>query len=182
MLSLLLRIRSQWFGRLLAVGRSISTLFNEFVTSSKGERPAAMWRAGRAADQDFQPEHDLYYRLKPHWVQGAEVCVPQHNPPFDLPAFSVNWSKYSRPEWVLIPPADKPDVAYKGFSVAAIKVGHLPAVGDFSLRAEHRPEEDNYSHSEVTCFDSDAEVRKPPRSDRMKLRDSLARKARVLPS
>lgn len=146
--------------------------------AQSGDRPEDMWRRGRPPDQSFEPEHELYYRVKQSHLVGDRVEVlGVQNPPFQDFPFSVNWSKYSRPGWVLIPPAASEEPFFVGFSVAAIRVDALPAgVQGVTLKPEHRPEDDNYSHSEV--FPTSP----PDRPTRKKLRQMLADRLRLVPA
>ena len=148
-----------------------------------GERPREMWRRGRAALQDFRPGEDLFYRLAPDQISGETVVVPVGNvqPPFSVP-FSVNWSRFSQPDWVLIPPHSHAGKCYEDYRVCAIRVENLPdSYKGFALRPVHDPEEDNYSHSEVRGFDiKDQQFKRPGPAIRKGLRELLRREARPL--
>ena len=108
-----------------------------------------MWGRHRPAVQDFRPDEALFYRVSPDQVSGGAVVLPlpPKQPPFDFPRFSVNWSRFSEPEWVLIRPTKHPDPCYDGFRVGAIRVRDLPdSYEGFTLRTRHEPKDDNYSH------------------------------------
>lgn len=142
-----------------------------------------MWRRGRAALQDFRPDEDLFYRLAPAQISGEIVVIPVGNPqpPFSVP-FSVNWSRFSQPEWVLIPPHSDPGKCYEDYRVCAIRVGNLPhSYKGFALQPVHDPEDDNYSHSAVRGFDiKDQQFKRPGPAIRKGLRELLRREARPL--
>ena len=140
-----------------------------------------MWRWDRPAVQTFGRAEDLYYRLAPAQIVQETVTIflgpPQ--PPFSVP-FSVNWSRFSEPDWVLIPPSSDPGRSYDGFKVGAIRVEDLPdSCEGFDLRPVHVPEEDNYSHTEVRTF-VDGQPKRPGPVIRKKLREKLSRVVRVL--
>ena len=99
-----------------------------------------MWRRGRSAVQDFGAHEDLYYRFPPAQISHGSVVIPVgSHAPFRFPAFSVNWSRFSEPEWVLIRPSSHPDMFYDGFRAGAIRVGGLPVdYHGFALRPVQR--------------------------------------------
>ena len=142
-----------------------------------------MWRRGRPAAEDFAAEDDLFYRVAPTQVVGPDIVIPLgHQPPFDFPRFSVNWSRFSKPAWVLFPPSSEPEKSYEGFRVGAIRVGDLPvAYRGFTLRPVHRPVDDNYAHAEVESVDVVTQaVKKPDRPTRKELRELLRNKVRLV--
>lgn len=116
---------------------------------STPDRPEQMYRCGRAIDPIFDEEEILYVRCLSDDVQGERL-----NPAaIKFPDWSVNRSKYSEPEDVLIP-------NYQEYGVAAFKVKNIPktlsspAPGNIlsEFKIEHVPEEDNYAHSEVRTY------------------------------
>jgi hypothetical protein len=107
-----------------------------------------MFRKDRPVDIEFDPSEDLYYRCRVEHVAGDRL-LPQA---IRFPDFSVNRSKYSEPEDVLIP-------AYSNWGISAFKVGDLPPEQQtdsttpvYSWQVVHDPIEDNYSHSEVRSY------------------------------
>ena len=135
-----------------------------------------MWRRRRPGVKDFAPDDDLYCRFPPAQIECGSVVVPMgEQPPCRLPC-SVNWSRFSEPEWVLIPPAKTPDKTYAGFRVGTLRVQDIPSDPAVLLKPVHDPCEDNYSHSEIRSYTLDGEFQiKPSRPQRKTLRELLRR-------
>ena len=153
------------------------------MPSWAGERPAEMLQRGRPVREDFRPNDELYYRLAPHQVADGSVTldVGQLQPPFNFPRFSVNWSRFSKPAWVLIPPASEPEKSYEGFSVGAVFVSGIPRrTAGMTPKPVHVPELYNYSHSEIRCYDDAGNLSTGTKITRKKLRILLGREVRVL--
>jgi hypothetical protein len=117
------------------------------VTSSADNRPERMFRQARPVDSCFESSEDLYYRCRAEHISDNRL-LPQA---IRFPDFSVNRSKYSNPEDVLVP-------TYSDWGVSAFHVGDLQleqktdAHTVYSWQVIHDPLEDNYSHSEVRTF------------------------------
>lgn len=103
--------------------------------------PPGMLQNNRQADQDFNPEEDLYWRFK------------EFNPlAFKLVNQSTNRSKHGcQPEWILIP-------CYKTYGYGVFKVRDIPPLkitsGNvrYDFQVEHDPMEFNYCHSEIRAY------------------------------
>jgi len=127
------------------------------LASTSPNYPAELLWNGRQADQHFEPDEPLYFRV-PAFVQGK--VSPQDVTP--CPDTSVNRSRYagSRPEHVLFARFPK----YLKDEVAQFRVGDIPPMlltGDnekitFSIVHDPTgpPEEqnENYAHSEIRAF------------------------------
>lgn len=121
------------------------------TTSGKDERIFRMSRRGRPIDPHFEPSEFLYRRcaIKDIDPQYSDRLYP------DQIAFYPNWSvnrgKHSEWDDVLYP-------AYANYGVARFSVGDVPVelISEsgvcFHWRLNHRPLEENYSHSEVWSF------------------------------
>ena len=118
-----------------------------------GERPAAMHRNGREPVPHFAPDELLYMRVQPDHVNSEGKPLPFA---FRLPSQSVNRSKYSEPEWVLIP-------SYQEWGICSFERRDVPEElrsnqpppdqsAEYRLAVEHHPLDDNYSHSEIRAY------------------------------
>lgn len=85
------------------------------MSSSETNRPERMFRRDRPADENFDRAEKLYYRCQDQHVYGQRL-LPQA---IRFPNFSVNRSKYSEPEDVLIP-------SYQDWGISTFSVGDLP--------------------------------------------------------
>lgn len=107
--------------------------------------PEEMRRNGRPVDPDFDPAESLYIRLPGRNRKKADAAD------IKLPIQSANRSKYSEPEWALLP-------SHIDYSVGAIEVRHARIDGTSEgnmrceLKVEHVPEENNYAHSEIRTY------------------------------
>jgi hypothetical protein len=122
-----------------------------------------MMRRNRPLDDDFQPEHRLYYRIELHdELEGNHLDPQKIRAAFDI---SVNWSKYSKP-WDVIfgtPASGIASVLVRDIFVdlpldlasqqREVRKPHL-------YRPVHEPYEDNYSHSVIAVFKDGARVTK----------------------
>ena len=126
-----------------------------------------------ALDPEFEASERLFRRIHPsHLIDGlvAEAFLP-------FPAFSVNREKYSRPEEVL--------QGHSSFGIAAFRVVDIPErLQDpngttYWFGVEHRPEPDNYSHSEVHSY-LEGESREPSKTVRKQFRELLRRRIVIL--
>jgi hypothetical protein len=106
-----------------------------------------MFRRDRPVDENFDVAEALYYRCQAQHVDGHQL-LPEA---IRFPNFSVNRSKYSEPEDVLIP-------SYHNWGIATFGVRDLPEPESTDEKTEyewqvvHDPLEDNYAHSEVRTF------------------------------
>lgn len=117
------------------------------MSSSETNRPERMLRRDRPVDDNFDLEEELYYRCQARHVDGQRL-LPEA---IRFPNFSVNRSKYSEPEDVLIP-------SYQDWGIATFRVRDLPEPEstdektEYEWRVVHDPLEDNYAHSEIRTF------------------------------
>lgn len=116
-----------------------------------------MLRGGRAHDNSFNGWHFLYRRCVSEDLIGDRL-----NPnriPYDNT--SVNWCKYSKP-WDVI--FDDP-----GHGITCLMVCDLPKelpkeqppgtpIAPHSFVAEHDPDDDNYSHSQIVTYKSGKKI------------------------
>ena len=123
-----------------------------------------MMRRNRPVDDDFRPEHRLYYRIEHQDELEGNYLDPQKiRTAFDV---SVNWSKYSQP-WDVI--FDRPASGIASILVQDISVD-LPrdltpdhkhqVVKPHLYRPTHEPYNDNYSHSAIAVFKDSQRVTK----------------------
>jgi len=116
-------------------------------------RPKRMFRSGRPSDQDFQPEHRLYYRIEhSDEVEGNHLDPQKIRAAFDV---SVNWSKYSKP-WDVI--FDHPRSGIASVLVRDIRIDlpmDLTPSHEHEVRKPHsyapwhEPENENFSHTSI---------------------------------
>jgi len=110
--------------------------------------PQQMYRNGRAPDPDFTQEERLYIRFER--LTGGKIEVTD----IICPNQSVNRSKYSEPEWVLLTECMSfANWGYGYFEVGEI-LDHLISPGGiyFYFRIVHDPLDTNYSHSEIRAY------------------------------
>ena len=118
------------------------------MPSSESEIPDRLRRRGRAEDPDFSASESLYMRVKEEQILSKGGLS---NLEIRFPCQSVNRSKYSEPEDVLIGYNDR------GFGVAAFNVGDIPdpyyeGSVEYRLKMSHVPWEENFAHSELQTF------------------------------
>jgi hypothetical protein len=135
-----------------------------------------MWRKGRPVVETFDPDEWLYFRVSPQNVVNGQLSSAV----VDMPAQSVNRSKFSEPNWALIPPPDKPESAYAGFHVFGVQAKNVPtgtkSGPSWWYGVEHLPEDYNYSHSEIRATEdgsSFSDDKEPPRSSRKEFRATI---------
>ncbi len=111
-----------------------------------------LWR-GRELDNDFPLNEDLYIRFENVTGQNADVASIR------CPDQSVNRSRYSRPEWVLLP-------SCLNWGYGSCKVRDIPPAivrpegASYEFRIRHDPEELNYSHSEIRAYRNEIRIKK----------------------
>lgn len=104
-----------------------------------------------------------------------------------FPEFSVNRSAFEgQPADVLIPPPQNPNRdAYREYGVLMLQVSSVRSSGldGYDMDVEHRPEEWNYHHCDVTCKRGDA-LQEPNKTTRKLIRYKLwrASEAVVIPA
>ena len=107
--------------------------------------PDEMKREGRPIDPVFESEEDLYIRFSS--VVGKKPNISR----IQCPDQSVNRSKYSEAEWVLLP-------TFSDWGYGVFKIGDIPdsinrEKGDpYDFRVKHDPFEENYSHCEIRGY------------------------------
>ena len=98
------------------------------------------------------------------------------------PVQSVNRSKYSKPEWVLL--ARYPQFLHWGYG--SFKVSDIPEsiTSEFGIthffKVEHVPLDDNYSHSEVRAYKNAELVRRKNDAITLKYRVILSQRIIIL--
>ena len=146
------------------------------MNTSGKEIPPQLLRHGRPDDQEFLATEELYRRC-------ANWPLNEHRSgiAFPFPDFSVNRQKYcENPYWTLLPD-------HHNLRVISFLVGDIPAeliaehnMQVFNFRPVHRPEDDNYSHSEISTFlDGEQITNEPPRALRKKFRQLLAERCKL---
>ena len=119
-------------------------------------RPQRLFRGDRKSDQDFRPNERLFFRCLADCIDSEGNIKPTFVRP---PNQSVNREKYSLPTDVLLPDQLQQHKDWLLFGVLAATVERLPkemTSGDhknkvtYTFYVSHEPEEDNYSHSELT--------------------------------
>jgi hypothetical protein len=116
-----------------------------------------MLQRQREIDNNFSGLHLLYRRFTNDELLGNRLNPAK----IAYKNTSVNWSKYSKP-WDVI--FDYPDYGY-----CQLMVKHLPTelpkeiqIGSnaklHSFMAEHKPLQDNYSHSEIVTYKENVKV------------------------
>ena len=141
------------------------------MSSLETNRPERMFRRNRPIDENFDLEEELYYRCQAQHVDEQRLLPGA----IRFPNFSVNRSKYSEPEDVLIP-------SYQDWGIATFRVGNLPEpeltddTTEYEWRVVHDPLEDNYAHSEVRTFKNSvySENLKVPSTIKKKFRQILS--------
>src|SRR3954454_1871037 len=123
-------------------------------------------------DPLFEPLERLYRRIPLRDVEAGSISDAS----IPAPAFSVDRGKYRLDPREML-------VEHPRAGIAAFCVKHIPAeiTSDdgrrYEFGVEHRPEPENYSHSEVhTYYDGnrlDDLQKEPPRQVRKKFRDLL---------
>lgn len=140
------------------------------------EVPERLLRRNRDVDPHFSPDERLFRRIAPRDAPDGnlnESLLPS-------PDFSVNRSKYSEPDDVLL--------GWPAFGIFSFRVDDIPievVAADgrrFRFGAEHAPEDLNYSHSEVCTYSSGSRMKekKPPGQVRTQFRLELFARGRVL--
>ena len=115
------------------------------MSTSTAPIPDEMKRQGRPVDPHFDADEALYIRfqhLSGQYIEAADLRCPDQ---------SVNRSRYSKAEWVLLP-------IYAAWGIASLKVQDIPlqvmggGCAQSFFKVEHDPQEDNYAHSEIRAF------------------------------
>jgi hypothetical protein len=141
------------------------------VSTSGKQIPPQLLRNGRSEDQSFLATEELYRRCRDWPLNEQKSGIA-----FQFPDISVNRQKYCEdPCWTLLP-------NHEPLRVIAFKVGDIPSKLTaehnsqvFEFRPVHKPEDENYSHSEVTTFvDGERFDGDPPKALRKKFRQLLA--------
>ena len=117
------------------------------------ERPARMWRNGRAEDPVFEPAEKLFRRYRLEHCPDGKFCNMGLS--FDRP-LSFNREKYSEPADTLFSDADADTNKFANWGVLSLQVQHLPAFfpvdcPECHFYPVHAPLENNFAHSDVLC-------------------------------
>ncbi len=139
-------------------------------------------RNGRPIINTFEPKEKLYFRFPP--PQGGPLGDRLPAASIRFPDMSVNRSGYG--ELRLSEPRDV-IIGFPGWGVATFRVEDIPGPmrtderTTYEFRAEHVPEEDNYSHSEVRTFKNGTHHRKiePPSTVKKKYRTILMERTKI---
>jgi hypothetical protein len=139
-----------------------------------------MFKRNRGVVVDkYKPWHQLYRRCELEDLLGGRLIAAR----VKYDNVSVNWSKFSRP-WDVI--FDNP-----GNGIVGIFVFDLPTelpkelskgAKLHSFEAEHVPEEENYSHSEIKTYRDGEKLDKPdlPKLVKKEFRAIIADRSRLL--
>jgi len=147
------------------------------ISFSENPIPQEMFRNGRPVDPIFLPVEELYIRFDR--IDGENVdpaCIKAH------PVQSVNRSKYSKAEWVLL--SRYPQFLNWGYG--SFKVSDIPEsiTSEFGIthffKVEHAPLDDNYSHSEVRAYKNRKIVGRKNDAIRLKYRVILSQRIIIL--
>jgi len=142
------------------------------------ERPDRMMRKGRAEDQQFSPNELLYRRYVQDDFDGESLKPIR----FSIPP-SLNWERYSLPEDVIFSEMGEFDqhgvleCNVEGLSVSVVDDHQM----DYVFVPIHRPEENNYSHSEIwaDCTQTGERTDRPSRVARKKYRTMVSQRFKV---
>jgi hypothetical protein len=126
-------------------------------------------------DAIFTPEEMLYRRIEPNALPISQVTMIRIIP---FPDCSVNRSKYSQPQDVLLP--DYLNWGVLGFAVQYVPK-ELSASESYSrFDVVHCPLSDNYAHSEIRSYKTGTELKEPSKTIKMLFRDEIRKNARVI--
>jgi hypothetical protein len=144
--------------------------------SSENHIPQEMFRNGRPIDPVFRLDEKLYIRFDR--IDGKNVdpaCIM-------APVQSVNRSKYSKAEWVLL--AKFPKFINWGYGFFRVSDVPQSITSEFDIthyfKVEHVPEDDNYSHSEVRAYKNEKPVKHKNDAIRLKYRVMLSQRILIL--
>ena len=146
------------------------------ISSSEHSIPQEMFRNGRPIDPIFLQDEKLYIRFDR--IDGKNVdpaCIR-------APIQSVNRSKYSKAEWVLLDNYPK----FLNWGYGSFKVWDVPEsiTSEFNIthfyKVEHAPLDDNYSHSEVRAYKNGELVKRKNDAIRLKYRVILSQRITIL--
>ncbi len=149
------------------------------MTTSNDNRPNRMYQNGRLLDNSFDSEEILYRRFSVDEFVGDRLLPAA----IDFPDWSVNRSKYSFPGDVRFPSGM--DQVYSCCGVAQFKVSDIPEKTErpsddspeYTFKVKHRPEIDNYSHSEIWTY-KDGHHPEVDRKELNKLKKGINRKVK----
>jgi hypothetical protein len=131
---------------------------------------AAMRRNGRHVVPHFHPDEYLYRRIPLDSWPDASVSLEVDA--VNLPDLSVGRSQFGHPEWLRVDmqidgSGQKYEKFFDGWGVIGFQVSKIPPTGwengvpRFTFKVFHAPEDHNYPHSEVRCFEGSTHI-KPP--------------------
>lgn len=161
--------------------------WKEFVISSEqndqsgSERARRMEKQNRPTDAEFLPDELLYLRCANSSLDPANTRRLFPDQIRFYPDQSVNRGKYSEPEDVLHP-------NYLDFGIARFQVQHvqleLSSGGEINYQwtIEHKPEENNYAHSEIWTYKDKQHITdsKLPTGIKKQFRQMLSERAEVI--
>jgi hypothetical protein len=109
-----------------------------------------MFQGQRSIENNFGSDELLYRRFCPDEVLGDRLAPDS----IKFPDWSVNRQKYSQPEDVQFPSGSA--LVYLCCGVAGFSVSDIPSKidpqGVYTFVIEHKPELDNYAHSELVTY------------------------------
>lgn len=148
------------------------------MTTSPRERPPRMMRNGRPAEQQFKPEELMYRRYVEDDFEGGYFRPTR----FSFPP-SLNRQRFSEPEDVIFSETGE----FDEYGVLECSVAELSVriVDDhkreFAFVPVHRPEETNYSHSEMwaDCIQTAKRVEEPSKITKKLYRTLVSERFKV---
>ena len=150
-----------------------------------------MYRNGRPIDPDLPATEKLHLRCLLEAIDQRGHIKPAN---IHFPDQSVNRQRFSRPRDVLLRDGSEQSKAFILWGVASILVSDLPpddqttgGAGSrgitYSFSAEHDPEEDNYSHTELRVYKNGQRERKSKKINsqvKKRYRTNLALQTRIV--
>jgi hypothetical protein len=145
-------------------------------SSMQAQLPDEMLRKGRPPNSNFSPTEKLYIRFYALNERGKvnPSCIRCNGQ-------SVNRSRYSKPEWVLLPCYQK--WGYGSFQVRDIPDDIISGNGvPIEFRVQHEPEDKNYSHSVIYPYKLNVRYVNVKKGPKLQFRTRLSQKIRVIKS
>jgi hypothetical protein len=137
----------------------------------------------RVIDDDFSPDEILFVRCCAKDLNPNGTLKPAA---FHVPKQSTNRDKYSKAGDVLIPDKTEKSKAWIYWGVATLRVRDLPQGPEiagngaqFTFHVAHRPDPDNFSHSEFLALKNGQPTETVTDSVRKKVKTDLALRTRL---
>lgn len=152
---------------------------------------AAMRQQGRHPVPHFDPQEYLYRRIPLDLWDDPAASIDVNA--VSLPDLSVGRSRFGHPEWVRVDmlidgAGQKYEKYFEGWGVIGFQVSDIPherwmdGVTHYMFTAFHDPEEHNYPHSEVRCFEDGKHIdalTQLPKEMHLRWRELLLRRIKV---